>query len=477
MSISLTLFRAMLFTLVLALPTFGADQKITELTADTSPTEDDLIVTVDDPAGTPANKKVTVDDLFTAGLDIWQAANQPLCLEDGTNCPTSTDHGALTGLNDADHNAVYCLYTVAATAPSAGAVAAPCHFYIDDSTSPKTIYYGEGAASDFELFGDLGDAHNETNNGVHSATATGSETLRRAGMDGIIPVEVFNKSATFTNQPANDGVEGISSSASDTQVCTIYGTVSGGNERVVVSEALTLTGTSQASTTRTNWNNILGIRCASNAVGTITFREASGNATITTITAGNAVAGHIDLLVYGIQDAGIATTKLVNHVKSQVLQLSTDGTQCGDPAYRQINSGWRGPTIICTDNDAATIYGLGQVPDSWAGGTFTFEVQYVQTAADTAVLNADIAAACRSAGDTMNNTWGSEVAVDDAAVTGSNGLDHTTSGAVTPDGTCAAGDTLFVRFQIDATGTTTAVATLHFIAIKAEYTVTGAGSD
>jgi hypothetical protein len=48
---------------------------------------------------------------------------------------------------------------------------------------------------------------------------------------------------------------------------------------------------------------------------------------------------------------------------------------------------------------------------------------------------------------------------------------------VTPDGTCAAGDTLFVRFQIDATGTTTAVATLHFIAIKAEYTVTGAGSD
>jgi hypothetical protein len=37
-----------------------ADSKITGLTADTSPTTDDLIVTVNDPAGTPANKKVTL---------------------------------------------------------------------------------------------------------------------------------------------------------------------------------------------------------------------------------------------------------------------------------------------------------------------------------------------------------------------------------------------------------------------------------
>ena len=38
-----------------------ADTKISGLTADTSPTGDDLIVTVNDPAGTPANKKVTVN--------------------------------------------------------------------------------------------------------------------------------------------------------------------------------------------------------------------------------------------------------------------------------------------------------------------------------------------------------------------------------------------------------------------------------
>jgi hypothetical protein len=37
-----------------------ADTKISALTADTAPTQDDLIVTVTDPAGTPANRKVTL---------------------------------------------------------------------------------------------------------------------------------------------------------------------------------------------------------------------------------------------------------------------------------------------------------------------------------------------------------------------------------------------------------------------------------
>lgn len=41
-----------------------ADTAITGLTADASPTTDDLIVTVNDPGGTPANRKVTLSDLF-----------------------------------------------------------------------------------------------------------------------------------------------------------------------------------------------------------------------------------------------------------------------------------------------------------------------------------------------------------------------------------------------------------------------------
>ena len=42
-----------------------ADSKITALTADTAPSSDDLVVTVNDPAGTPANRKVTLANILT----------------------------------------------------------------------------------------------------------------------------------------------------------------------------------------------------------------------------------------------------------------------------------------------------------------------------------------------------------------------------------------------------------------------------
>lgn len=42
-----------------------ADTKIEDLTADASPTSDDLLVTVNDPAGTPSNRKVTLANAIT----------------------------------------------------------------------------------------------------------------------------------------------------------------------------------------------------------------------------------------------------------------------------------------------------------------------------------------------------------------------------------------------------------------------------
>ena len=41
-----------------------ADRKITELTALTSPNQKDLLYVVDDPAGTPASKKISLYNLF-----------------------------------------------------------------------------------------------------------------------------------------------------------------------------------------------------------------------------------------------------------------------------------------------------------------------------------------------------------------------------------------------------------------------------
>lgn len=51
-----------------------ANLKISQLTADASPTSDDLLVTVNDPAGTPANKRVTLASLFAA-LQTWVFAS------------------------------------------------------------------------------------------------------------------------------------------------------------------------------------------------------------------------------------------------------------------------------------------------------------------------------------------------------------------------------------------------------------------
>jgi hypothetical protein len=154
--------------------------------------------------------------------------------------------------------------------------------------------------------------------------------------------------------------------------------------------------------------------------------------------------------------------------------LSTDGTQCAAPAEVTINSGPKIWTIICTDNDGSTIYGSVKMPDNWDAGTVTFDHVYIQTAADTSALNGDIAAQCRANGEAPSSTWGTEVAIDDAGVTGTNRNDMTTSAAVTPaSGTsCAAGNMLYWRYQLDATGTTTAVATLHHVGFRMEYSET-----
>ncbi len=49
-----------------------ADKKVTQLTALTAPANTDLLLIIDDPAGSPVSKKITVEDLFgtTTGLTV-----------------------------------------------------------------------------------------------------------------------------------------------------------------------------------------------------------------------------------------------------------------------------------------------------------------------------------------------------------------------------------------------------------------------
>jgi hypothetical protein len=177
----------------------------------------------------------------------------------------------------------------------------------------------------------------------------------------------------------------------------------------------------------------------------------------------------------GFSGGGAGEANPTSEVRSVVWTagaMSADGTQCAAPAEVTINSGPKLFSVICADNDGSTLHGNLVMPDGWDGGTVTFELSVIQTAADTDALNSDIAAQCHGATETVDSTWGTEIAMDQANLSGSNKVDHLNSAAVTPAGTCAAGDSLYWRWQMDATGTTTGPTTLHMTAMKMEYTST-----
>lgn len=132
-------------------------------------------------------------------------------------------------------------------------------------------------------------------------------------------VHASTTNGAFTNQPGGDAVEIVSNSASDTQDATVYGTTNGTD--TLVKETITLDGTNVVTTTKTDWGDILGIELSAAAVGTITFREASGNATITTITATNTQKG-VESIAVSSQSVGPSTpTIAAAQASTQVVGL------------------------------------------------------------------------------------------------------------------------------------------------------------
>jgi hypothetical protein len=115
-----------------------------------------------------------------------------------------------------------------------------------------------------------------------------------------------------------------------------------------------------------------------------------------------------------------------------------------------------------------------EMPDNWDAGTFTVKVQ---TTHDNAVpadnLNADVAVQCRGDDEVINNTFGSEIAADIATYATQWDLREVETAAITPNCTtsCLAGDRCYFRWQMDAAGTTTAVANLHILGFTVGYTI------
>jgi len=105
-----------------------------------------------------------------------------------------------------------------------------------------------------------------------AASMPDDDTDATGGAIDLLRRVVFAEQATGT-------IEVVSTSAGDTQNCTIVGRLASGT---IATETLALTGVTPKVFTNT-WERILSVELASAAIGTVTVRLSSGGATFGTI--------------------------------------------------------------------------------------------------------------------------------------------------------------------------------------------------
>lgn len=106
----------------------------------------------------------------------------------------------------------------------------------------------------------------------------------------INPTDTTFVGAAFTNQPAGDDIEVVSSSSADTtQTVTIVGYLTS----TLVIETKTLTGGTQVvfDNDGSHYTGVIAVLLDEACAGTVTVREASGNATICTLAPGAIISG------------------------------------------------------------------------------------------------------------------------------------------------------------------------------------------
>ncbi|HPU86671.1 MAG TPA: hypothetical protein PLE60_15190, partial [Candidatus Latescibacteria bacterium] len=91
----------------------------------------------------------------------------------------------------------------------------------------------------------------------------------------------------FTNQPANDAIEFLSSDADDISKEILFiGVDTGGTVRYEAIDTHAGDGRTVVTTSRSDWQELYEVHVPAGMIGTLTVREASGNATITTVPVG-----------------------------------------------------------------------------------------------------------------------------------------------------------------------------------------------
>lgn len=146
--------------------------------------------------------------------------------------------------------------------------------------------------------------------------------------------------------------------------------------------------------------------------------------------------------------------------------MKPDGIHCQYSDDQTVNSGPIDNFIICTENAAQQISLKKYVlPPNYSGTTLGFVLHAADVDALSQVLAFNIQAMCRSPNiDTIDNTWSTSVAIATPAMAVAHRAYKSSEVTVTPEGSCSAGDWLFVRLVANtATNTDDGNARLSFV--------------
>jgi hypothetical protein len=149
----------------------------------------------------------------------------------------------------------------------------------------------------------------------------------------------------------------------------------------------------------------------------------------------------------------------------QADSITQSGT-CADPVTGQINGGPTTRWFLCADNASSVFEGkITRIPYAVTTVAFTLLLNHGTT--ETLTFAGAFSAQCRASGTTVNSTWGTAVAANVSITTAHQPASATTA-AVTPNGTCSAGSTLFWRYVVDAGTMSTNAANTRILAVFME---------
>ena len=135
--------------------------------------------------------------------------------------------------------------------------------------------------------------------------------------------------------------------------------------------------------------------------------------------------------------------------------LTADGTVCADPVKSTISGGPTGYFVICSHSTSGTFDGQVAIPLTTVGNLSTLKLTLTVNDVDSSSqhFSGTFKAMCRNNGAVVDGTWGATQSVD-IVMTSANTNYTATTAALTPNGTCSAGATLFWRFTITNSGGT-----------------------